>query len=363
MLLPSQTVSPLLVPGPVIHKVKHHTWIDYYFTFLGLPSDPTYSYISCFHTADTLVADLQQFGDDHAIASVRRQLPIDSFHAPETALLLKNAAPGGVQARALSGVITTPLINQGRVIGHSFEDSDAHYCILGDIRPSNPNTSRGDQTLDVLQTIQNVLSSVGMDFRHVVRTWFYNDRILDWYAEFNAARSTFFQRHGIALMPASTGIGVANSAGAALVAKAIAVLPKSPGIAIRRVDSPLQNEASKYGSAFSRALEVADPAARVLYISGTASIEANGQTAHVGNASKQIEKTLEVVEAILARNAMSLSDTVRAIGYFRHSEHIPLWHDYCRARKMPPLPILLTECDICRDNLLFEIELDAARQV
>lgn len=258
---------------------------------------------------------------------------------------------------------STPLMAGGRMVGRYFEDSDARYCILGDIRPGNVEATPGEQTREVMETIQKSLMSAGMDFQNVVRTWFYNDRILDWYAEFNRARSTFFQRHGIKAIPASTGIGVANRAGAALVAKAIAVAPKNAHVRIRRVESPLQCEASAYGSAFSRGLEVADRAVRVLYVSGTASIEASGDTVHVGDAAKQIEKTMEVVEAMLERNGMRLEETVRAIGYFRHREHIPLWEEYCRGRDLGPMPIILTECEVCRANLLFEIELDVAKAV
>jgi enamine deaminase RidA (YjgF/YER057c/UK114 family) len=201
-----------------------------------------------------------------------------------------------------------------------------------------------------------------MHFRHVVRTWFYNQDILDWYAEFNQARTAFFQQHGITRMPASTGIGASNAGGAALVAQAIAVQPKTRAVRVRRVDSPLQSEACTYGSAFSRAMEVADRTGRLLYISGTASILPNGETVHTGNVAGQIEKTMEVVGAILTQNGMSFFDATRAIAYFRHQEHIPLWEQYCRIRQLPPLPIILAQCDICRDNLLFEIELDAARK-
>jgi len=59
---------------------------------------------------------------------------------------------------------------------------------------------------------------------------------------------------------------------------------------------------------------------------------------------------------------MNFSDSTRAIAYFRHQEHIPLLDQYCRSRRLPPLPVILTQCDICRDNLLFEIELDAGRK-
>jgi enamine deaminase RidA (YjgF/YER057c/UK114 family) len=108
-------------------------------------------------------------------------------------------------------------------------------------------------------------------------------------------------------------------------------------------------------------MEVRDSSTRTLYVSGTASIEPAGRTVHAGNAAKQIETTMEVVCALIEEAGMVLTDTTRAIAYFRHSEHIPLWHDYCRKRQLLPLPIILIPSDICRDDLLFEIELDAAR--
>jgi len=356
MLLHMQSTPDLVAPNLTVHKIKHSTWIDYYYTFLGIAPD-----ISCTGPLETyldeenhLIADVHQFADANAGALTHNEIPA-------TALLLKDGSPGGVQVRRLSGVNATPLMYGERTIGSYFEDADARYCILGDIRPENTDASRGEQTMEVLDTIQDALVDAGMEFHDVVRTWFYNDRILDWYGEFNTARSTFFKRHGITAIPASTGIGVANRAGAALVAKAIAVAPKNGSVTIRRVESPLQCEASAYGSAFSRALEVADRASRVLYISGTASIEPGGETAYVGDAMKQIEKTMEVVEAILENDRMSLTDTVRAIGYFRHREHIPLWDEYCRVHGVAPLPIVLAECEVCRKDLLFEIELDAVR--
>ena len=365
MLLQTQPVSPLLVPSIAIHRIKHCTWIETYFTFLGLPAEDDYPYQgeAARFEGDGIIADIHQFGDREAILTARGEILPDPLQGPETSLLLKAGSPGGVHVRTLSGVDSTALMDDGRVIGHIFEDCDAKYCILGDMRPDNPTATPVEQSLNVLRTIQEVLASVEMDFRDVVRTWFYNDQILEWYAEFNEARSAFFQQQSIELIPASTGIGVSNTTGVALVVKAIAVLPKNRSLTIRRVESPLQSEASTYGSAFSRAMEVTDRTSRVLYISGTASIEANGKTAHAGNPAKQIEKTMEVVEAILARNKMSLSDTVRAIGYFRHRYHIPLWDKYCQSQQLPPIPIILTECDICRDDLLFEIELDASTPI
>jgi enamine deaminase RidA (YjgF/YER057c/UK114 family) len=101
---------------------------------------------------------------------------------------------------------------------------------------------------------------------------------------------------------------------------------------------------------------------RTLYISGTASILPNGKTVYVGDITGQIEKTMEVVNAILTHNGMEFSDCTRAIAYFRNCEDITLWEHYCQTCQIPALPIISTHCDVCRDDLLFEIELDATRQ-
>ena len=349
----------------VLRRIEHSTWTEDQATLPICSVASTCSlkpspFLNRDHTA---FLNVDAFEGRERIASVHRELQASDILAPETALLQKPGDPGGIQIATISGIGSTPLFGEdGRLIGRFFEDSDAKYCVLGDVRPTNLHAPRGAQTTEVLNTIQRALTNAGMHFRDVVRTWFYNQDILPWYAEFNQARTSFFQQHRITRMPASTGIGVSNISGAALVAKAIAVQPKTRAVTVRRVNSPLQREASAYGSSFSRAMEVADRVGRTIYISGTASILPNGETAHTGNAAAQIEKTMEVVEAILAQSGMNFSDSTRAIAYFRHQEHIPLLDQYCRSRRLPPLPVILTQCDICRDNLLFEIELDAGRK-
>jgi enamine deaminase RidA (YjgF/YER057c/UK114 family) len=262
----------------------------------------------------------------------------------------------------MEGIPSVPIFDNGRLIGQTFEDSSAKYCLLGGIYPSDLKASPAAQAEEVFGMIERALASAGMDFRQVVRTWFYNDGILAWYAGFNRVRTAFFKDHGVTLMPASTGIGAPNIVGAALVAKVVAVLPKTAAVQVRKAESPLQCDAFDYGSAFSRAIEVAGPLARTLYISGTASIEPGGKTVHVGNAALQIAKTMEVVEAILHKAGMGLGDTTRAISYFRHPEHIALWRDFCRTKALNEFPVVEAACTICRDDLLFEIELDAARE-
>jgi len=170
------------------------------------------------------IVNVSLFGDRARIAEMSHQIQCAGIVAPQTAILSKSDMGGGIQIDAVSGAITTPIFDEGRRIGTFFEDADAKYCLLGDLRPVNAAASRGVQTLELLETIQKTLASVGMHFRDVVRTWFYVDHILDWYAEFNDARTAFFQKHGIVSMPASTGVGAPNSAGAALTARVIAAM-------------------------------------------------------------------------------------------------------------------------------------------
>lgn len=357
---PSKTAA---VSPAISRTIEHLEWSERHITLPFSTDSAGNLHLKPLLDGDqSFSSDIHFFGDRKQTESAQNELHFANIQAPQTRLLQSSGIAGGVQITSISGLNSTPLYaSDGRIIGRFFEDADAKYCTLGDVRPSNPRGSRTTQTTEVLESIQAALVKAGMDFRNVVRTWFYNDDILDWYDEFNHARTSFFHKYGITRIPASTGIGASNADGTALVAKAIAVLPKTSAVVVRQVDSPLQREASTYGSAFSRAMEVEDRLGRTIYISGTASILPNGETTHIGNTAGQIEKTMEVVEAILTHNGMTFTDTTRAIAYFRRQEDIPLWEQYCRSRQLPPIPVILTQCHVCRDNLLFEIELDAAR--
>ena len=200
-----------------------------------------------------------------------------------------------------------------------------------------------------------------MDMANAVRLWFYNDDILSWYDEFNAVRDRFFAERGIfdRLLPASTGVGGRNPARAALVAGAMAIQAKEDYVTMQEVLSPRQDPATEYGSSFSRAVEIAKPDHRVVLVSGTASIGADGKTVHIEDVDAQIALAMEVVEAIIVSRGMSYSDITRAVLYFKHAKDAPAFDAYCENHGLPVMPLVIIHGDICRHNLLFEIELDA----
>lgn len=71
---------------------------------------------------------------------------------------------------------------------------------------------------------------------------------------------------------------------------------------------------------------------------------------------------MEVVQAILESRGMGWADTSRAIAYFRNIEDAPLLDKYCKENRLPRMPIAVAHGDICRDDLLFEIEVDAVTE-
>jgi enamine deaminase RidA (YjgF/YER057c/UK114 family) len=111
--------------------------------------------------------------------------------------------------------------------------------------------------------------------------------------------------------------------------------------------------------AFSRAMETVSVGRIRMLVSGTASIEPGGKTVWLGDTASQIDLSMKVVEAILASRQMAFGDVTRATAYFKHAGDVALFETWCAARGLDRLPVVPLHCDICRDDLLFEIELDA----
>ena len=119
-----------------------------------------------------------------------------------------------------------------------------------------------------------------------------------------------------------------------------------------------QDSAGNYGSAFSRAAAAVSPAGHAVFISGTAAINEQGETNYAGNVRAQIEMTIDNVRAILSDMNCSDRHVVQAIVYCKTPEveeaFVSGWGDL----SWPHFTVI---ADICRDDLLFEVEATAAR--
>lgn len=272
------------------------------------------------------------------------------------------AALAGVQVFAVSGRPVTRVRLGGRVVASVFEDAGAQHCLVGGVAPVAVTLPPAAQAQQAFSHLETALDMAGFALADVVRTWFFNDDILGWYAAFNQVRSAHYAgvKWRTGSLPASTGIGARNPAGGALVVGARALRSADGAVRATEVGSPLQCPAPAYGSAFARAMELKLDGGRQLLVSGTASIDPDGRTAWAGDPVRQVGRTLEVIGAILQARAMGFGDVTRATAYYRDAADRRHFDRWLADHGWQAMPVVHTQSVVCRDDLLFELELDAA---
>jgi enamine deaminase RidA (YjgF/YER057c/UK114 family) len=212
------------------------------------------------------------------------------------------------------------------------------------------------QALDAFAASERLLAQAGMSFRDVVRTWIHLADIGHDYDALNQARREFFRRRDIEPRPASTGVqGQPAPAGHAVSLRLDAVRSAAP-LARTPISTPTLNEAWSYGADFSRGLRVADGNAVALHVSGTASIDEDGRTVHVGDLSAQVDRMLHNIATLLAGQGASFADLISGIVYLTRPGDAPLLRTRCRERGFAGFPCVLVEAPLCRPDLLCEAE-------
>jgi enamine deaminase RidA (YjgF/YER057c/UK114 family) len=128
------------------------------------------------------------------------------------------------------------------------------------------------------------------------------------------------------------------------------------------------NEAIDYGSAFSRGLRLEFGNISVLLISGTASIDDQGRTVHIGDFRAQLRRTFTNIAALLEAEGATWKHVVRTTCYLRDIER-----DYKAFNEertafygeqgLEPFPAsTAVQAILCRPDLLVEIEAIAVLQ-
>jgi len=162
---------------------------------------------------------------------------------------------------------------------------------------------------------------------------------------------------GDGMIPASTGIEGRNPRGGWCTLDLLALQPKGGGRApMERLHNRKQNEATEYGSAFARAMEVVLGDARYVFVSGTASIDERGATVHVGDFDTQARYTLEAVESLLDGTGARLSDVCQATAFLANPCDGRAFERIVERSELRAAPLVTTVADVCRNDLLFEID-------
>jgi enamine deaminase RidA (YjgF/YER057c/UK114 family) len=217
-----------------------------------------------------------------------------------------------------------------------------------------------DEAFSMFGAAERVLQREGLTFQQVVRTWIYLRDIDRDYAELNRARHEFFRRAGVTLHPASTGIaGAPFPAGHNFSMSLYAIKSPAP-LEVGVMTTPTLNEAWMYGADFSRGLRVVEANKVALYVSGTASVDEEGRTAHVGDFAGQVDRMLTNVSTLLSAQNASFSDVVTAITYLKSADDAPRLRAMLRDHGLDGLPNVLVKAAVCRPDLLCEMEAIAA---
>jgi 2-iminobutanoate/2-iminopropanoate deaminase len=122
------------------------------------------------------------------------------------------------------------------------------------------------------------------------------------------------------------------------------------------------NEAYSYGSAFSRGLRIDLNGLSILLISGTASIDDQGNTVHVGDLRAQTRRTFNNIKGLLAAEGATWKDIVRTTCYLRDIERdYKAFNEertaFYNEEGLDPLPASTgIQAILCRPDLLIEIE-------
>ncbi|MGV3742351.1 MAG: hypothetical protein ACO1NO_08575 [Burkholderiaceae bacterium] len=206
-------------------------------------------------------------------------------------------------------------------------------------------------------------------YTSVFRFWNYMAGInehshgLERYRQFNFGRQEAFAKRGLLdkdTIPAACALGFESGP------LTIAFLAgKSKGIAI---ENPRQVSAYRYppqygprSPLFSRATLADMGNAEVLFLSGTASILGH-ETLHVGDAVRQTQETLTNIEAVLgeankraSRSGFGLASMLYTV-YVRRPEDVAAVRKELERSVGPGLHATYLQADICRQDLLLEIE-------
>lgn len=262
------------------------------------------------------------------------------------------------------------------------------YGFFGGFEPSTESEPAYVQSLNTFEQMKAEMERNGFQVSDLVRTWLYQGSIVrpegetQRYKELNRARTDFFEetrfvqnflpagKKGI-VYPASTGIGT-DGLGIRMAGIAIQADGKdAPALTATPLENPGQTPAFDYGEVyspqspkFSRAMALSTEDCCHIFISGTASIN-DSETQFVGDPAGQTRRTIENILALisgsnlerhgLAGFSAGLDSLAVARVYVKRKADYPIIRIICD-EAFRGTPVSYTIADVCRDDLLVEIE-------
>lgn len=259
--------------------------------------------------------------------------------------------------------------HEEEVCGVYWKNRGFQSLMLHSIYAKDNSLDNYSQAIRMFERTDQILKENGFGFTDVVRTWIYLADILAQYNDFNKARNYKFKEFGLIqsemkidtleqfYLPASTGIGCNNPFLASGVMDIYAIKPSSDStVTIRNETGKKQRSAYRYGSAFSRSMVVENGKYKTIYLSGTASINESGDSVFIGDICGQIDLTYKVIAALIQKEELTFYELCEGTVFLKKADYICHYEKYGLETGLPQLPLIPIVADICRDDLLFEID-------
>ena len=194
----------------------------------------------------------------------------------------------------------------------------------------------------------------------VHRTWIYCRDIDNNYRGLVEGRNERFDRYGLTPEThfiASTGIeGCTETPGRLLHMDSLGIVGLKPG-QVRYMEAPdYLSPTHLYRVAFERGARIVYGDRSHYFLSGTASIDAEGNIVHPGDVARQTARTLENMNALMERNGGSLSDLKQAVVYLRDWADRETVSRRLMESPLAAVPHLLLKAPVCRPGWLVEID-------
>ena len=217
------------------------------------------------------------------------------------------------------------------------------------------------QTHEIFQSFNKILNNNGMTLLdNAVRTWVYVRDVDNHYRGMVESRKEFFEQHGLnpeTRYIASTGIeGYSKEVNSIVSFDAFAInnLKKEQIVSMEALEN--LPPTIKYGVTFERGTRVIFGDRSHLHISGTASIDKNGEIVHISDVKKQTQRTIDNIKALLASHGAGLKDIAYCIVYVRDFKDKNKVMDVLEKEIPNEVPLLLLEGAVCRPAWLVELE-------
>lgn len=219
----------------------------------------------------------------------------------------------------------------------------------------------GAQTQSLLHDFDASLKQGGLSLRrNTVRTWIYVRDIDNHYMGMVNARREYFRHQGLTRDTryiASTGIqgnALEHSALVSMDALSIGGISEEQIVRMEALDT--MPPTIKYGVTFERGLRIRFGDRSHLFVSGTASIDAEGEIMHKGDPCRQASRAIENVRALLAEQGAMLSDMCYIILYLRNPSDSRAVLEVAAEELPPGVPLLTVNGAVCRPGWLVELE-------